>query len=70
MSEPMYEPIAKITWCGEDVKAIYPDWSDEKCISALESVAGYLEERSVELGWEVLQILLDDYKKEEDEDDN
>lgn len=63
MNNPMYEPIATITWCPLDVKEIYPDWSDEKCISALESVAGYLEERSVELGWEVLQILLDDYEE-------
>lgn len=60
MNDPMREPIATINWCGLDVKQLRPDWTDEKCMNALDSFAGYLEERSIELGWEVLQILLDD----------
>lgn len=55
----MRSPIATINWCGLDVKQLYPEWSDEKCIEALDSVAHRLEERSIELGWEVLEILLD-----------
>lgn len=64
MTDPMRQPIATISWCGLDVKQMYPEWSDEKCISALESVARYFEERSVELGWEVLEILLSDLEKD------
>lgn len=59
----MRQPIATITWCGLDVKAIYPDWTDDQCIEALEDVAGYLEERSIELGWEVLGFLLNEYER-------
>lgn len=61
--DPMRQPIATITWCGLDIKQMYPDWTDDKCIEALESVAGYLEERSIEIGWEVLGILLSDYER-------
>lgn len=60
---PMRQSIATINWCGLDVQALYPDWTDDKCIEALEDVAGYLQERSIELGWEVLEILLDDYNR-------
>ena len=60
----MYEKIATISWCPLDVKQLYPHWSDEKCADVLDAVSGYLEDRSVELGWEVLENLTSDYDKE------
>ena len=54
----MDKPIAVINWCGADIKALKPDWSDERCISWLESYSRSLEERSIELGWEVIDVLL------------
>jgi hypothetical protein len=60
----MYEKIATISWCPADVKSIYPHWSDEKCVEVLDTISGYLEDRSIELGWEVLEVLTSEYDKE------
>lgn len=65
----MHEKIAIISWCPADVKELYPHWSDEKCVEVLDTVSGYLEERSIELGWQVLEILTSDYDEEEEEDE-
>ena len=62
----MMIPYATIHWCPADVKSIRPEWSDDKCMEALENVGHWLEERSIELGWETLEVLLDDYAKEDD----
>lgn len=62
---PMMEKYVTISWCPADVKELRPDWSDDKCMEALANVGGYLEDRSIELGWEVLETLLDmDYEDE------
>lgn len=58
MNDPMREPYATITWCPLDIKNMYPDWTDEQCMEALESVARKLEDRSVEEGWHILDTLL------------
>ena len=68
----MMEKYVQVTWCPADVKAIREDWSDEKCMEALDKVAGYFEDRLIESGWEILEILLDmeyGYDDEEDEDE-
>ena len=68
MNDPMREPIATITWCGLDVKQMYPEWSDEQCLEALDFVCGDLEDRSVEEGWNILDSLLQSYVEENDND--
>jgi hypothetical protein len=55
----MMEKYVTISWCPADVKAIRPTWSDNKCMEMLDIVSSYLEDRSIELGWEVLENLLD-----------
>lgn len=60
----MMEKYAEISWCPQDIKEMYPHWSDEKCMKVLGSVSGYLEDRSIELGWEVLETLTSEYDKE------
>jgi hypothetical protein len=37
---------------------MYPHWSKAECIEAMEEVEGYVHERVVELGNEVLQQVL------------
>lgn len=64
---PMMEKYVTISWCPADIKAIYPTWSDEKCMQVLADIGGALEDRSIELGWEVIDTLIADYD-EEDED--
>ncbi len=47
-----------ITWIADDVQAIRPSWSIEKCEEALADNANRLVDRSIELGWDVLDILI------------
>lgn len=70
VKDPMFRPYATIHWCPADVKNLHPEWSDDKCMDVLSSVAGWLEARSIELGWEVLEGLVSDYEYEEDEDED
>ena len=70
MKDPMAEVYATISWCPADVQELRPNWSNERCMEALERVGGALEDRSIELGWEVLDTLLDiNYDYYEDEED-
>ena len=55
---PMYEKYVETSWCPADVKALYEHWSDEKCQDMLFKVANYLEDRLIELGWQVLEDLI------------
>lgn len=56
--EEMMEPYATIRWVPADIKSLHPEWSDEKCADVLSDIAEYLEDRSIELGWEVIEVLL------------
>ncbi len=57
-----------IAWSAKDIEVIRPDWSPECCQKALDIIGKRLQERSVELGWDVITILLNDYREEiEDE---
>lgn len=64
---PMMEEYVSISWCPADIKAVRPSWSDDKCMQVLADIGGALEDRSIELGWEVIESLLG-YDDEEDED--
>jgi hypothetical protein len=65
-NNPMMEKYVTISWCPADIKAVREEWSDEKCMEVLLDVGGWLEDRSIELGWEVLETLLLDYDEEEE----
>lgn len=65
---PMMQKYVETSWCPADVKAINEHWSDEKCMEALDKIAPYLEDRLIELGWEVMETLLDMHYDDEDED--
>lgn len=60
----MYEKIVEISWCPQDLKSLYPHWSDEQCVEVLDTVGRYLHDRSIELGWEVLEVLTSDYDED------
>jgi hypothetical protein len=50
--------LCYIVWCWEDVKTLRENWSDEDCQLWLEGNGGYLKDRSIELGWDVMEDLL------------
>jgi hypothetical protein len=52
------EDMVIIRWSWEDVQAIRPELSEDECLELLDRIGGALEDRSIELGWEVMQILI------------
>ena len=52
-------PFTIVTsWTAEDVKTLRPRWSLERCEKWLYENRKAISERSIELGWEVIEILL------------
>ena len=49
---------AVIAWTAEDVKAIRKKWSLKRCEEELAKIEGRASERIIELGWEVLDVIL------------
>lgn len=58
-----------IVWCTEDIEDIRPDWSKEKVDDIAHLVSKQLHDRSIEEGWEILEILLDWNEKTYDEEE-
>ena len=58
MSNLYGEEYAKVVWRAEDVKAINGAWSLEKCEEWLQDNERYISDRLIELGWEVIDVLL------------
>ena len=58
----MNEAIVK--WVGADIQAFKPDWSEDKCDTVMGELSGYLENRVVEMGNDVLYYLLVDWVAE------
>lgn len=50
---------ARITWTPADIQTLRPGWTLDQCEEWLGDNARRIEERSVELGWEVIECLLD-----------
>ena len=61
----MSQEFAKVVWQAGDVQSIRPNWSDERAEQWLADNQRHIQDRLVELGWEVIEDLLGD----EDEDD-
>ena len=49
---------ATIVWNIEDIQSLRPNWSTAKCSDWLSDNANGIVDRSVELGWEVIEALL------------
>ena len=58
MSKLYGDEYAKVVWRAEDVKAIKSAWSLEKCEEWLQDNDRHISDRLIELGWEVLDTLL------------
>ena len=61
----MYEKYVEISWCPADVKSLRESWSDEKCKEELFRISRWLEDRLIELGYDVMEDLLDFEEDEE-----
>ena len=58
MSKLYGDEYAKVVWRAEDVKAIKGAWSLEKCEEWLQDNDRHISDRLIELGWEVMDTLL------------
>jgi hypothetical protein len=47
-----------IRWLAEDVQHLRPEWSLDDCETVLEKFGRALTDRSIEVGWEILEVLL------------
>jgi hypothetical protein len=56
-----------VKWVGEDIKAIRPNWSADKCNEVLGDLSKQLEDRVIELGNDALYYLLSDWEADNDE---
>lgn len=50
--------FATVTWTAEDVQTLRPSWTTEKSEEFLENNARRIQDRLIELGWEVIETLL------------
>jgi hypothetical protein len=53
------DEMVVIRWSWQDVQSLRPDWSQEKCDEVLGTIAKGLHDRSIELGWEVMETLIE-----------
>ena len=67
MAEKYY---AKVEWAVEDIQALRAGWSERRCQEFLVANEKYIEERLVELGWEVIESLITFEEAEERRDGN
>lgn len=68
MNKKMLEPMVTISWCPQDLINQY-DFSEEKAVAVLSEIAGYLEDRQVEQGWETIETLIAEYSEDEEDED-
>lgn len=59
----MKEPYVTITWCPQDLVDEF-GLTDEEAMKVLDEISRDLENRSIELGWEVIGTLIEPYIKE------
>lgn len=49
---------AKVEWTVEDIKTLREDWTAEQAEEFLQNNQRRIQDRLVELGWEVIETLL------------
>ena len=52
------EYYAMIRWSPEDIQTLRPKWSHDKCAEWLFNHQTRIQDRTIELGWEVIDCLL------------
>ena len=63
------ETYAVVEWQAEDVRTLKPLWTIEECTEWLVDNEGRISDRLIELGWEVLDVLVRETSYDEEEDD-
>jgi hypothetical protein len=58
MSKLYGDEYAKVVWRAEDVQALKKDWSLPRCEEWLEDNERHISDRLIELGWDVMDTLL------------
>jgi hypothetical protein len=53
-----------VKWVGEDIKAIRPDWSADKCDEVMGEIGKQLNDRVIEVGNDVLYYLVTNWIEE------
>lgn len=49
----------RIIWSPEDIQSLRPNWTLEQCSEWLAENGSQIKDRLIELGWDVISILLD-----------
>lgn len=49
---------AAVVWRPEDVQTLRPNWTPEQCADWLQANESYIQDRLIELGWDVIDSLL------------
>ena len=60
-SRPQPQPedeCVVISWAWEDVQMLFPDLSDNECHVMLMRIGDSLRDRSIEVGWEIMECLI------------
>ena len=57
-----------IKWVWKDIQSLRPKLSRAQCIELLDEISKGLHDRSVELGWEVMETLIQMNTEEDDND--
>lgn len=60
MSNEVNEYYAAVRWTVDDILTVRPEWSNEKAQQWLEDNQKYIQSRLIELGWEVIETLIDE----------
>lgn len=59
-----HKGYAELVWQPEDVQTLRPDWSRERCEEWLAANQKYIRDRLCELGWDVIEMMLNLEPKE------
>ena len=54
------ETYAKVEWTADDILTLRPEWTKEQAEEFLEMNEKHIQNRLVELGWEVIESMLDE----------
>lgn len=64
----MKEPYVTINWSPQDLIDEY-GLDEERAMEVMNEIAGGLEDRSIELGWEVIATLIQAHLNDEEDSD-
>lgn len=64
MGQAKNEYAVTITWLPDDIKTLRPRWSNKRCRDFLARHAKTIQDRSIEMGWDVIETCLDWDKSE------